>query len=131
MKLLIILLIFFPGISLASTAKEIYVIAYDWDISELKLCANNAYCSDNNVFSGRKNIVGGSDISLDVKPWVITFLINKTNDKQYEIKGKATNTKNNAVSNFSSIGRFYFDHSIQFNVGKTVISGNVFVGKKI
>ena len=130
MKFLIPLL-FFSSFSLANTPKEAYIVAYEWDISKLKLCATNAYCSDNYSSNGRQFIVDGSEVILEIKPWVITFLINKTDEKQYEIKGKVTDRENNSVSNFKSVGKFYFDHSLQFNVGKNIIKGNVFVGKKV
>ncbi|QBG34740.1 hypothetical protein [Litorilituus sediminis] len=106
-------------------------MAYDWHILELTPCTNNAYCSDTNAFSGRRFVDDGNDVTLDMEPWVITFLIKKIDKKQYEIQGKATNKDNKLVSQFSSIGRFYFDHSLQFKVGKAVISSNVFVGRKI
>ena len=131
MKFLISLLFFYSFVSLANTATETYVVAYDWDISVLKLCTRNTYCADSNRYSGRKVIVDGSDISLDMKPWHITFLVYKTDDKEYEIKGRAINTEDNSISNFNAAGRFYLDQSIKFNVGKTVVNGNVFVGKNI
>lgn len=131
MKLFFLFLCTFAGNALANTSLDNYVVAYDWHISELMPCTYNAYCSDTNAFNGRRFVDDGSDVTLDMEPWVITFLINKIDKKQYEIQGKATNKDNKLVAHFSSIGRFYFDHSLQFKVGKAVISSNVFVGRKI
>ena len=77
MKFFLLFLCIFTCNTLANTSFENYVVAYDWHISELMPCTHNAYCSDTNAFNGRRFVGEGQDVTLDMEPWVISFLIKK------------------------------------------------------